>query len=578
MKTTKFLSKALLIFSLIGLSSCNKKSTDALSYCPTANSTPTSTPEPTPTKTVEELNKELFENYAITTENSSIDGTLNLSGFKDDIPEEYLNLETIIIPEKIGDVDVILIHNTYNGLFSKFPNLKHIKIPSTIKNIVMHDDTSERSSPFVFLPKLESIEVDENNESYYTNGNCLIEKEWSGTLDNKVPKGTFKLVCGWGDVEIPTELTSIRKFGFAHNLSITSIKLHDKVTSIDQNSLKYLDNLNSIDLNNNTYFELKGNVLFKKSDNGTVTTYSAYGDVILPEEITAVKLWYCSSVTSVKLHDKVKIIDSQGFEATKIKTLSIPASVEAIANDAFSKLTDIENITVDPDNKIYYVESNCLINKSNTTPTIVYAWGDVTIPDSITSPSLDRFASVTKVTLPEGVTTLPDNAFRGTKITSLDIPASVTTISLSAFNGLTDITEITIDGRNQNFIFSNGVIFKSNMEFIYAYGDAIIPVDKTTFGSVTLEYCYSLTSLTLHNNITYVNTSSFSNIRLDKFKALNFKGNVTDFKNKVVNDQITLYDLFKKYTTMTVQFMKEENNTWVNDGPSYKMSEIENLN
>ena len=66
-------------------------------------------------------------------------------------------------------------------------------------------------------------------------------------------------------------------------------------------------------------------------------------------------------------------------------------------------------------------------------------------------------------------------------------------------------------------------------------------------------------------------------MRLGRFKALYFKGSVTDFKKKVVQGQITLYDLFKKYTTMTVQFMKEENNTWVNDGPSYKMSELEDL-
>ena len=98
MKTKKRVLSTILSLSSLLLVGCNKTSPSS-SSCSVKTSTPTSV-NPTPTKTVEELNKELFENYAITTENSSIDGTLNLSGFKDDIPEEYLNLETIIIDRK----------------------------------------------------------------------------------------------------------------------------------------------------------------------------------------------------------------------------------------------------------------------------------------------------------------------------------------------------------------------------------------------------------------------------------------------------------------------------------------------
>ena len=622
MKATKFLSKALLIFSLIGLSSCNKKPTDAPRYCPTVNSTttPDPTPDPTPTKTVEALNKELFENYAFTRINE--DGSLALLDFHDNIPEEYLNLETIIIPEKIGNYTLVELGGCEKGTFNKFSKVKVVKIPSTIKTI---NNTEPDSNVFKTLVNLEKIEVAGDNDIFEvpTNDkgestNCLYNKK-----DNEI-------VHGWKNVEIPKSVTEITNMCFQNNPSITSIKLHANVDTLSE--FLYMDNLENVDLNGNTKFTIEDGTNLLHNGN---QIFAAWGDVKIPESIYAgsgINFSGFSSITSIEIPDnfifysasdfknlpkltnivyngsypyingnciyddsgeiyvawgEVTIPDSiyepilDGFES--VTSVKLNKNVSSLGTSAFTNLPNLSSIELN-ENETYKVLSDekggCLYEPNNDSG-IYAAWGEVTIPSTIASPLLDGFASVKKVTLHEDVTNLPDNAFRGTKITSLDIPASVTSISQSAFNGLTDITDITISEENQYFDIINGFIFQYD-RFVYAWGDAIFPSGKTNISDLSFENCHSLKSLTFDNNLSFENNLFFDdNIPAVNFKTLNFKGSVTDFKSNSVIDgaKTTLYELFKSYTAITVNFLKEdEQGNWSIDKSYKMMSELADIN
>ena len=485
MKAKKRVLSTILSLSSILLVGCNKKTTSSSSCSittstPTIESTPEPTPEPTPSKTVEELNKELFENYAITKENVSSEKGTYLTGFKDSIPEQYLNLETIIIPEKIGDISLDYISSgtsNSNNVFTIFSKVKTIKIPSTLKTIYTNPN-GDFATAFTNLPTLESIEVDSNNPWYYTKGNCLIQRDWetnSVTLERTL-KGTFTLKCGWGDVEIPEEIISTIDNAFNNNSSITSVKLHSKI-NITNKAFKYLDKLNNIDLNGTTAFEIENNVMYNKNS----TIYGAWGFVTIPSSITTLNISGFSSVTNIVLNDTVTTLSDFAFSGTKIKTLLIPASVISIPNNVFDKVTDIENIEIDYRNAQYYVTNNV-------------------------------------------------------------------------------------------------ILVKNTKAFIYAWGDAIIPDDKLNFNTVSFGYCYSLTSLTLHNKITDVNNLSFSSIHTDNFKILNYKGTISEFKTEVGSSSYSLYDLLKKYTTITVNFLKDDGKGGWSIDKSYKMSELESIN
>ena len=621
MKATKFLSKVFLIFSLIGLSSCNKKTTDAPRYCPTVNSTttPDPTPDPTPTKTVEALNKELFENYAFTRINE--DGSLALLDFHDNIPEEYLNLETIIIPEKIGNYTLVELGGCEKGTFNKFSKVKVVKIPSTIKTI---NNTEPDSNVFKTLVNLEKIEVAGDNDIFEVPTND--KGESTNCLYNKEDK---EIVHGWKNVEIPKSVAEINNNPFQNNPSITSIKLHANVKALGE--FRYMDNLENVDPNGNTNFIIEDGTNLLHNGN---QIFAAWGDVKIPESIySGLNFSGFSSITSIKIYDNYLIfsafdfknlpkltnidytgsyahnngnciysdsgeiyaawgevtipdsIDSfslEGFES--VTSVKLNKNVSNLDTTAFTNLPNLSSIELN-ENEMYKVLSDekggCLYD-SYSGSDIYAAWGEVTIPDSITSPSLDGFSSVTKVKLPEKfVTELPDNAFRGTKITSLDIPASVTSIFQSAFNGLTDITDITISEENQYFDINNGFIFQYD-QFVYAWGDAIFPSGKTNISDLSFENCHSLKSLTFDNNLSFENNLFFDdNIPAVNFKTLNFKGSVTDFKSNSVIDgaQKTLYELFKSYTAITVNFLKEdEQGNWSIDKSYKMMSELADIN
>ena len=647
MKTKKRVLSTILSLSSLLLVGCNKTSPSS-SSCSVKTSTPTSV-NPTPTKTVEELNNELFENYAIIEENVSNETGIYLTGFESDIPEEYLNLETIIIPETIRGISLEHISSgtgDSNNMFTSFVNVKTIKIPATLKSIFNSND-GYYSTAFVNLPNLENIEVDKNNPWYYSEGNCLIQRDWVSTND-RTPNGIYTIKCGWKDVVIPKDVKTIREYAFSFNSSITSIKLHNEINSIGQTSFRYIDNLTNIDFNNNPdytiepnsnilnkggtvygawgdvtipdsivspnlggftsitsikihsnvnlngalkrlpklvsvelinnpNYTIEGNLLF--NNNGII--YGAWGDVRMPNRVVQASFDGFESVTSVQLNNNVTALNGFAFRNTNIKTLHIPASVEKIDTSVFNGLTDIENITIE-ENENFEVVSGCLITKptdNTTAPTIVYAWGNVTIPDSITSPILDGFASVKTVTLHNKVSELPKNAFRDTQIKTLSIPDSVTTIHPGAFNELTSIKKIEIDENNSSYeIIDNCILRKNNLfSLTYAYGDAIIPDKKDQVSNSALQYAYSLKSLTLHNKFEKLASSCFNNIpKTNKFTTIKFKGTIEEFKT--VKDVTSLYDTLKDRTMMNIEFLElDSQNNWVVK-EKYLMRDLANKN
>ena len=385
-----------LIACLSLLSSCNSDR-NGNRYC-LISTTPdisNSTPDPIPNKSVEELNKELFENYINTSKEN--DGTLCLLNFKDEIPEEYLNLETIIIPESINDVNLTIINNVIDGTFSRFIEVKTIKIPSTI-SIIKVSLNKENSSPFVNLPNLENIEVDANNEYYYSKGNCLI-KNSNNTI-----------ICGWKNVEIPDEITTtVRDYAFSNNKSISTIKLHPNV-SISSYSFKYIDNLTGVDLNGKTGFTLDGNTIY----NDGSTIYAAWGNVTISSSVPVVSLDGYSSVTSVLLKDGVYNLREYAFRGTKIKSLKIPASVSKMNATTFDGLTDIENIEIDANNKYFEVNGNCILSLSSSSPSIYYAYGDAVIPDyknTLASNALQSCYSLKSLTFHNKFVAIDKNCF-----------------------------------------------------------------------------------------------------------------------------------------------------------------------
>ena len=455
-----------LIACLSLLSSCNR-GTSSNSSCSITTSTPTSSVTPEPDDKTKELNDLLFNEYSFV-----FSGTNNrLNGFnRAMLPDKIRNLETIIIPSSVNGIKITAINYNQLGVFSCFPNLKTIKIPATVTSISYSDSLT--SSPFTYLPKLWNIEVDSNNENFHVKGNCLIQKK-SNTV-----------ICGWGDVEIPEEVSEIRDYAFYNNSSITSIKLHSKITSIGDNSFKSLVNLKNISSNGNTKYicEEGTNVLYDSSD-ANKKIVGAWGDCTIPG---------------------INGFNVTGFQS--ITSISIPDSVTTLKGTSFRNLIKLNNVYINSSRTDYKIDegTNCLYAVATNVngydkDTILAAWGDVVIPVSVKVANLYYFESVTSVLLHDNITDIASRAFALTKIKKVHITKSVNYITEKSFSMMDYLEEITVD--NTRYEVKDGCLIKKSDKSVLAYfgEQVIIPNNVTTINSYS-----DFTKLSFNKNVKYI--------------------------------------------------------------------------
>jgi len=211
-------------------------------------------------------------------------------------------------------------------------------------------------------------------------------------------------------------------------------------------------------------------------------------------------------------------------DCTNLTSVTIPDSVTSIGVQSFSGCTSLTAINVNSTNINYSSDQGVLYNKNKTTliknpegkkdssftiPNGVTTIGDfaftrctsltrITIPDSVTTIERGAFylSSLTSVTIPNGVTSIGSSAFQVCySLTSVTIPESVTSIGSDAFGGCTSLTSVTI------------------------------PDSVTSIGWYTFNGCSSLTSVTIPNSITRIEGSAFSSCT--SLNSVTFEGTIS---------------------------------------------------
>jgi hypothetical protein len=206
------------------------------------------------------------------------------------------------------------------------------------------------------------------------------------------------------------------------------------------------------------------------------------GPYTIPDTVTAIgdgAFSGCSSLTAISVNPaNPNYASDNGVLLNKTRTTliqcpmgysgpyTIPDTVTAIGDGAFSGCSSLTAISVNPANPNYASDNGVLLNKTRTTLIQCpggYS-GPYTIPDSVTSIGDGTFysgnfisfaegafygcTSLTSVTIPNSVTVIGTYAFHGcTSLTSVTIPDSVSSIGSYAFEGCTSLTSVTIPGR-----------------------------------------------------------------------------------------------------------------------------------
>lgn len=155
------------------------------------------------------------------------------------------------------------------------------------------------------------------------------------------------------------------------------------------------------------------------------------------KEIDTGAFQYCYSLKETVLPDKLEKINESAFYMSGLNKIDIPRNVSVIGKCAFSGLSDLKRIDVDPLNERYdsREESGSLIETE--TDTLICTGSEAVIPDSVKVIGNYAFSGLKNISyykIPKNISRLGEGSFSNNKnLRLIEIPLSVKDIGSLAF-------------------------------------------------------------------------------------------------------------------------------------------------
>lgn len=237
--------------------------------------------------------------------------------------------------------------------------------------------------------------------------------------------------------------------------------------------------------------------------------------ITIPDTVTTIKANAFTGFATLKTveiseNSQLTTIERNAFSlCDDLASFYIPKDLNTMNDGVFNNSYSLSTITIHPENQKYYVEGNCLIEKTTMTLKV----------------------GTVNSEIPEGVTTITNQAFMGRKnLKSITIPASVTTIGGNAFQGCDKLSS---------------VIFAKNSQL-------------TTIGGNTFSNCYALKSITIPANVTEIGGGAFSSCStLTSVTFEDTTGWIVNGKEKDVSNPSSNAKYFTNYSTYYYSWTKQ---------------------
>lgn len=279
------------------------------------------------------------------------------------IPESVITIGSSAFWECSGLSSVTISNGVtiiVDGAFKGCSGLTSVTIPDSVTVIGVE--------AFSGCSGLESLTVNENNTTYNSNGNCIIET------------ASKKLILGCKNSVIPNDgsVTTIGSSAFDGCIGLTSLTIPDDVTTIDGGAFNKCSGLMSVTIGNGVT---------------TIGRFAFYGcseltSVAIPESVTTIgddAFYGCVELTNMFIPDSVTTIGGYTFSSCSgLTSVTIGNGVRAIGNGVFygcDRLTEVtigKNVKIIGDSTFYGCIGLSIVYYLGTAD----EWSKITIDDN----------------------------------------------------------------------------------------------------------------------------------------------------------------------------------------------------
>jgi len=259
-------------------------------------------------------------------------------------------------------------------------------------------------------------------------------------------------------------------------------------------------------------FYSDGKPITKIGDWAFTWDYIFLDSVAIPNSIVEIgeAAFYGSHISSLILPNSVVTLGEYAFADNRIASLTVPASVRSIGAYGFMN----NNMTnLDLPSSVTFIgfyafngnqlpKSQAIIYEDESNPIKIASYGNT--------------ASTHDVVIPNGVTTIGENAFFGVTINSITLPDTLRTIEGGAFTNTTVLSRV--------ITLPDSVDYIGRRAFYYAKVDTVnLPAGITSILSETF-YASSIIDMTIPSSVTSIGNSAFADN--DKLASVQFAGTV----------------------------------------------------
>ncbi len=347
---------------------------------------------------------------------------------------------------------------------------------------------------------------------------------------------------------IPSSVTQIKYGCFLFANCPSTINVPASVTDIETLAFAAF-NLNAINVDeNNPNFMSMDKMLFSKDTTTLVECLmTKSGVVTLPQctrHLAANAFAYCQNITGVTLPEGLESIGYWAFvDNQHLNNVVIPSSVTHIAPGPFVNCPALNNLSIAEGNTHYYMDGMMIYSAGGDS--LVSAHKSA---DSVFLPNTLRYvngfggnSNVKYVHVPDGVTTIGNEAFNGSSLRSIDLPSHLHFIDEYAFYYCQSLTRVgmptILDTMGEGCFHScnhltsieipNGLrtipeaaFFMCNSLSNITWGNAVEIIDTCAFGDC------SFTELTLPPTLRVVRMTAFIGDYRGRLNRLTFSAPV----------------------------------------------------